>query len=112
MDYEVRISKTVRRQLDNTVDYIAAEYGSPSVLRALLDEFAGALTALQKSPLAYPIDWALSNETDSEIRKIRVKNYLLRYEVDESEHAIWVHSFLHERQDVSRRFRLDYRAES
>lgn len=111
MAFKVAISKSVLQEYDDAMRYIATEYGSPRVMKNLASEYDAAVAALEMNPLAYPIDWGVSADVAHEIRKIRVKNYLMRYEVDEGSCMVKVYSLLHERQDASRRFPVDFEAE-
>lgn len=111
MAYSVAISQSALREYDAAMRYIASEYGSPRVMRELASEFDAAVDALERSPLAYPVDWNISNGVGREIRKIRIMSYLLRYEVNEENGTVQAYSFLHGRQDASRRFLTDFNAE-
>ena len=67
-----------------------------------------ALFAVQALPNGYGVNEEARKATGHEIRRIRVKNYGLFYEVNEREKQVQIISFLHAHQDISWRVARDY----
>lgn len=60
MECKAVISKSVLRDYDDAMRYIATEYGSPRVMKNLASEYDADVAALVINPLAYPIGWGVS----------------------------------------------------
>ena len=108
MAYKVHVAASAEREYAEAMAYLAQQSASPRVLCSLADAFDAAVDALTANPYAYPIDTGMSKAVGREIRKIAVQRYLLRYFVDSVGHEVRVYSMLHMRQDVRRRFPIDF----
>lgn len=108
MAYKVHVAASAGREYEEAMAYLAQQSASPCVLRSLADAFDAAVDALTANPYAYPIDLGMSKTVGREIRKIAVQRYLLRYSIDGAGHEVKVYSMLHMRQDVRRRFPIDF----
>lgn len=100
MDYEVIITRTAMQEYRESLNYLAQKLASPQAMRNLNAELQSAKRALAATPNWFPIHYGASAATGKTIRKVRVRNHLLHYLVDEGSHKVQAISFLHSRQDA------------
>lgn len=87
------------RDLLDTVDYIAHTLDAPGAARDLLDELDHTVQQIAEFPYAFEL-YRTNRPMKDEIRKVRVKNYVLYYAVFQ-EH-VEIRRFLHGRRDRSK----------
>ena len=108
MAYSVNIADSAKQEFRDALNYIALHYASPQAMSNLTAAYEAALFSVQALPNGYGVNEEACKATGHEIRRIRVKNYGLFYEVNEREKQVQIISFLHAHQDISWRVARDY----
>ena len=102
MMYEVIYLPTARKQLEDIVDYIAAELAAPDTAFDFIDEVDKAVKSLAGIPYRHPI-YHTRFAVLEEVRWISVKNYNVFYKVFEEDKTVEIRRVLHQLQDVENR---------
>lgn len=100
--YKVVYLPTARRQLEDTVMYIATDLCAPDAAIALADEVDEAVQKLQDMPYRHPIYHTLY-AMKHEIRFFPVKNYNIFYIIREDTKTVEIWRVLHRLQNQNYR---------
>ena len=100
--YEIIYLPTTRKQLEDIVDYIAAELAAPDTAFDFIDEVDKAIKSLAEMPYRHPI-YHTSFAVLEEVRWISVKNYNVFYKVFEEDKTVEIRRVLHQLQDSENR---------
>ena len=99
--YEIIYLPTARKQLEDIVDYIAAELAAPDTAFDFIDEVDKATKSLAEMPYRYPI-YHTSFAVLEEARWISVKNYNVFYKVFEEDKTVEICRVLHQLKDAEK----------
>lgn len=98
--YKIVYLPTARKELEETVLYIAKELCVPEATMALVDEIDRAVQNLMEMPYRhtiYPLLYALKNE----VRFFPIQNYNIFYVVDETRKTVEIRRILYQRRKVT-----------
>lgn len=101
MAYSIHRTARFNKQLEDAVEYIFRDLGSPQAAKSLLDECEQALQLTRKTPTWLPVDQVASARFDTAIYKKTVRSYLIRYWVDEASSTVHLISFRHRSHDYT-----------
>ena len=91
--YEVIFSENVERQIDDIYDYIATNLSNITAARKLMRKIRDNVKYLKTSPYIFPVSRII------DCRQCVIDNYILFFEIDESEHKVKVLHIYHGSQD-------------
>jgi len=91
--YEVIFSEKVDSQIDNALDYIRVNLSNPTAAKKLHEKINDNVKYLKISPYLFPVSRIEG------CRQCPVDNYLLFFEIDESQKHVNVLYFYHGSQD-------------
>lgn len=94
----IQFSKEAKNDLTNTYRYIKYNLQEPEIVKKLVKDIREEIYKLEKIPKIYPIideDFIKKFR----IRKIKVKNYCIFYNVNESNNAVNIVRIMNERQN-------------
>jgi plasmid stabilization system protein ParE len=100
--YEIIYLPTARKQLEDIVDYIAAELAAPDVAFDFIDEVDKAAKSLSEMPYRHPI-YHTSFAVLEEVRWISVRKYNVFYKVFEEDKTVEIRRVLHQLQESENR---------
>ncbi|MBR6710820.1 MAG: type II toxin-antitoxin system RelE/ParE family toxin [Selenomonadaceae bacterium] len=100
--YEIIYLPTARKQLEDIVDYIAAELAAPDTAFDFIDEVDKAIKSLAEMPYRHSI-YHTSFAVLEEVRWISVKNYNVFYKVFEEDKTVEIRRVLLQLQDSENR---------
>ena len=103
MVYEVIISESAERDIDEILTYMTVKLANPQAAIDWADELEIRYSELSKYPLMYGKS---ANETLGRIgyRCFVVKNYIVFYRVDEMERKVIILRIFYGRQDYEKEF--------
>jgi len=81
MAYNVKITASAEKDLDEILAYIVEELSNPQAAGHLLDEVTKAFHVLAENPMVYP---ACTQPLLQRFRKIVVMRYVIIYRVDDT----------------------------
>jgi plasmid stabilization system protein ParE len=98
MNYRVKLTHAIRRDLQKASDYIAGELKNPTAADRLTDEAEAAICSLRDMPFVHPLvmDEFLAGQG---IRLMPVRNYVMFYVVREESKMVTALRFLYGGQD-------------
>ena len=99
--YEIIYLPTARKQLEDIVDYIAAELAVPNAAFDFIDEVDKAIKNLAEMPYRHPI-YHTSFAVLEEVRWISVKNNNVFYKVFEEDKTVEIRRVLHQLKDAEK----------
>lgn len=99
--YSLEYLPIARKDLVGIVRYISRELLNPAAAERLAEELIGAAEELRRFPYAHPAVIPL-RPLAHEYRKLRVKNYLLFYWVEECSRTVTVARVLYARRDYEK----------
>jgi len=96
--YKLLFSKTIDDEIDSSYNYIKDILEASSAAKNLMKELYDKLNYIKEKPYSRPLvhDEFLASLG---IRSIRVKNYLIFYNIDENDKNVNVISFMHNKRD-------------
>jgi addiction module RelE/StbE family toxin len=101
MGYEVVISKSADRDLDEILTYMAEKLANPQAASAFADELDRHYDTLARQPLIFePSRHGRLREKG--YRRFPVKNYLVFYTVDENRRTVHIARIFYGRQDYEK----------
>lgn len=95
MNYRVIYTQGVVGDLAAKSDYLREQGVSEQTVSQWFEELYDRIDSLAEMPRAYGVDPQASEQHGYLIRKLTYKRYIIRYRVDEREHAVHVLSFIH-----------------
>lgn len=99
--YNLEYLPIARQDLVGIVRYISRELLNPAAAERLTDDLMEAAEGIRRFPYAHPAVVPI-RPLSHEYRKLRVKNYLLFYWVDERTHRVTVARVLYARRDYEK----------
>ena len=99
--YSLQYLPIARQDLVGIVRYISRELANPAAAERLAGELTAAAEGLRQFPYAHPAV-APIRPLAHEYRRLRVKNYLLFYWVDEESRMVTVVRVLYARRDFEK----------
>lgn len=100
--YKVVYLPTARKQLEDTVAYIAFDLCAPDTAMNFADEVDESVRNLMEMPYRFPIYHTLY-AMKHEIRFFSIKNYNVYYVIDENAKTVEIWRILHQLQKQERR---------
>lgn len=106
MKYQVKTSRAVRNDLNESAGYIALQLKNPSSARQLLAKAFKAIDSLEEFPARFPLvrDSFLASLG---IRAVSVDHYLLFYQIEESKQTVHVLRFLYGKRNWTATLKTD-----
>ncbi len=106
MKYQVKASRAVRKDLNESAGYIAFQLKNPSAARQLLTKAFEAIDSLEEFPTRVPLvrDSFLARLG---IRALSIDNYLLFYQIEESKQTVHVLRFLYGKRNWTATLKTD-----
>ncbi|GHS94011.1 translation repressor RelE [Synergistales bacterium] len=98
MNYQVKLTGLVKRDMRHVAEYIANELKNPNAANRLIDDAEEHILSLSESSFLYPLvrdDYLAGNG----VRHFPVRNYLVFYVVSEASKSVVVLRFLYGRRD-------------
>ena len=98
--YSFSFTPLALQDLDDALSYISEQLSNPQAATELLDELEHTLASVCEFPYAFS-DCSVYLISDQNIRHAMVKNYVLVFEINESEGSIIVLRFRYARTDMA-----------
>ncbi len=98
--YSFSFTPFALQDLDDALSYISEQLSNPQAATELLDELEHTLASVCEFPYAFS-DCSVYLISDQNIRHAMVKNYVLVFEINESEGSIIVLRFRYARTDMA-----------
>ena len=99
-NYSFSFTPFALQDLDDALSYISEQLSNPQAATELLDELEHTLASVCEFPYAFS-DCSVYLISDQNIRHAMVKNYVLVFEINESEGSIIVLRFRYARTDMA-----------
>lgn len=98
MKYKLVVTKPAENDLSDILQYISKDLSAPKAASDFLDEVLKCYDNVSENPLMYIL---CDNDRlrNKEYRKAIIKNYIMFYRVDKSNHIIYVMRFIYGRRD-------------
>lgn len=98
MSYKLVVSKPAEKDLADILQYISKDLSAPKAASGFLDEVLKCYDNISDNPLMY----ALCDNGRLKVKKYRkaiIKNYIMFYRVDETNHTAYIMRFIYGRRD-------------
>jgi len=98
MNYKLIVTKPAEKDLADILQYISKDLSAPKAASDFLDDVLKCYDNISANPMMYALCYndRLKNK---EYRKAIIKNYIMFYRVDKSNHIIYVMRFIYGRRD-------------